>query len=120
MQTLPCQNGLIYPYGQDRLAIECKAPTAKKLLALPGLHLNQDGETERTLVFDVTTFDAVAEIVKPRRRRILTEQQKVAHAERIRAYRFQKCTRPKAEKPSKEPRSPSKTGIKATAIETGA
>jgi hypothetical protein len=69
----------IYPYGHDTLALECDYAycTAKKVAAIPGVRLWQDGDREKTFLFDVALFDQVVAIVKPRRRRHLSEERKV-------------------------------------------
>ena len=90
MQTLLCQNGVIYPQGANRLAVECKGATATRLMALPGIAVHQQGDTEWTLIFDLAIFDAVAAIVRPKRRRLLSEEQKAANVERLKGYFFKK------------------------------
>jgi hypothetical protein len=56
---------------------------ARQLAALPGVRIHQDGGIggEMTFLFDVTLFDQVALIVKPRRRRRLSE----AHRDKLSA-----------------------------------
>ena len=49
---------------------------AKKLSALEGLKLHQDGDVERTYLFDITLFEAVAAIVKPRKKRQVSEERR--------------------------------------------
>jgi hypothetical protein len=102
MMTLPCQNGDIYPHGADRLAVECKTKTAHKLMAMSGITVHQQGDTEWTLLFDVAMFDAVAAIVKPRRRRRLSEEQKAANVERLKDHRFNNGTQPRRRKSTKD------------------
>lgn len=80
MMTIPCQNGLIYPHGLNLLAVECLGQTARKLVAIPGLTVHQRGDTEWTLLFDVGLFDLVAAVVKPRKRRKWSEEQRQAMA----------------------------------------
>ena len=71
-----CQRGVIYPWGGDLLAAEVvgRRPTVKRLAAL-GLKQIQDGD-ESAFVFDVGQFDDVAAIVKPRRRRKVSDAQR--------------------------------------------
>src|SRR5215467_6259659 len=68
MMTIPCQRGVIYPHGGNLLAVDVdgRPMTAKHLAALPGVMLHQDGDSEKTYTFDLSLFDAVAEIVLPR------------------------------------------------------
>jgi hypothetical protein len=81
MMTLPCQNGVIYPHGANRLAVECKTQPAHKLMAIPAITVQQQGDAQWTLIFDLEMADLVFGIVKPRKRRKLSEVQKAANAE---------------------------------------
>jgi hypothetical protein len=78
MMCIPCQFGMIYPYSDVLLAAEVDyhPKTAKQLQALTGVALTQDGDYERTFTFSLAVFEQVAAILKPRKRRILTEEQK--------------------------------------------
>jgi hypothetical protein len=107
MMTLPCENGVIYPHGANRLAVECKTKTANKLMAIPTITVHQHGDTEWTLLFDLEMADLVFGIVKPRKRRRLSEEQKAANAERLKHHWFQNGTQPRRRKSSKdEPGAP--------------
>jgi hypothetical protein len=55
----------------------------KQLAALPGVGLWQGGDGERTFLFDVARFGAVATVVRPRRRRRLPEGQRRACVPRL-------------------------------------
>ncbi len=86
MMTVPCRGGVvIYPHGGSTLAAEVdRHPgVARRLGAIPSVTLHQDGDREKTFVFDVTLFDRVAEVVRPRKRRRLSEGQRRAAAERL-------------------------------------
>ncbi len=89
MRTLLCQRGMIYPFGGDRLAVEVDhhPGVARAVGAIPGVVLWQDGDHEKTFLFHVDLFDAVAALVKPRKRRRchLTTEQLRAGGERLRA-----------------------------------
>src|SRR5262249_32920072 len=80
MMQIPCQGRgvTIYPHGGTTLAVEVdrRPSIAAKLAALEGLKLHQDGDTEMTLLFDVGLFEKVAEIVRPKRRKMLTDLQR--------------------------------------------
>ena len=67
----------IYPYGGSRLAIEVDYHNrvARDVGRIPGVVQAQDGDDEKTFVFDVALFDQVAELVKPSRRRVYTAEQ---------------------------------------------
>jgi len=77
----------IYPHGGDRLAVEVdgRPGLAKKLAAIPGVELGQDGDGEKTFLFDLGLFDAVAGVVRPHRRRRLSAGQRAELAGRMRA-----------------------------------
>ena len=62
------------PHGGDLLAVEVdyQPGLARKLRAIPGVKLHQDGDHEKTFLFPVSLFKQLARIVKPRKRRILT------------------------------------------------
>jgi hypothetical protein len=76
--TLPCRLGIIYPVGADRLAVEVDYHPyiAKRLAALPGVVLTQDGDHEKTFTFPAEMFDQVAASVRPRRKKQLSAAQK--------------------------------------------
>ena len=78
MMQIPCQRGTIYPYGGNELAVmvDYRPITAKQLADLPGVQLVQHGDHEKTFIFAVELFDEVAKLVKPRRRRRLTPEQR--------------------------------------------
>jgi hypothetical protein len=92
MKTLLCARGVtIYSVGGDRLAVEldCHGGLAKRLAAIPGVELWQNGDREKTFVFSIDLLDAVAAVVKPRRRRrcsLSPEQLRVA-GERLLRHR---------------------------------
>ena len=68
---------IIYPHSGTILAIEVdrRPSIAAKLAAMEGVKLRQDGDTEKTFLFDARLFDQVAQVVKPRKRRLLTDTQ---------------------------------------------
>ena len=104
MQTLLCRNGVIYPHGANRLAVECKGATASRLMTLRGITVHQQGDTDWTLTFDPAAFDAVAAIVKPRKRRLQSEEQKVACAARLNPFRYKKRPQSAAHSPKNDER----------------
>jgi hypothetical protein len=99
--TIPCRYGTVYPVGGDRLAVEVdyRPHIAKRLAALPGVVLSQNGDMEKTFSFPVAMFEAVAAIVRPRRRRQVSEAQRQIGRAALAQYRARKP-------PSEAPRAP--------------
>ena len=87
MMQLPCRGKgvCIYPHGGPHLAVEVdgRPGLVKKLAALRGVRPWQDGDGEATFLFDVALFEAVAAVVRPRKRRRLPEGQRRACARRL-------------------------------------
>jgi len=94
----------IYPYGADMLAVEVdrRPSIVAKLKAIEGLKLHQDGDIEKTFLFDVALFEQVAEVVKPRRKRQVSDQRRQELVSYGRRYGFgaQKSTLERAQTPS--------------------
>ena len=78
LQIIPCRAGHICPWGGSTLAAvtNTAGATARKLAALPGATLWQDGDDGATVLFDVADFRRVAEIMHPRRCRQLSPEQR--------------------------------------------
>jgi hypothetical protein len=87
--TMPCRFGQIYPHGGDLLdfASNGRGSVAKRVAALPFTTVTQDGADGVNITFAFEHFDEVAAIVKPRRRRRLSDTQRAAACERLRKYR---------------------------------
>jgi len=77
---IPCRHGHFYPHGGEMLgfATNNRGGIAKRLASLPFVTVAQDGADGMNLIFSVEYFEEVAEIVKPKRRRQYTEEQKEA------------------------------------------
>jgi hypothetical protein len=76
---------MIYPFKGSRLAVEVdgRPGLVKKLAAIPGVALWQNGDGEATLLFDVDDFRQVAEVVRPHRRRRLSPEGRAELARRL-------------------------------------
>ena len=87
MMQLPCRGRgvVVYPFGGCRLAVEVdgRPSLVKKLAAIPGVDLWQDGDGEKTFLFPVGRFTEVAAVVKPHRRRRLSAEQRAELAARL-------------------------------------
>ena len=86
MRQIPCAGTgvTVYPHGGTRLAVQCdnRKATAKRLEAIDGVTLHQDGDRDKTFVFDVSLWEQVRAVVRPRRNRRLCPERKAASARR--------------------------------------
>jgi hypothetical protein len=86
---IPCKYGEIYPHGGDLLAVMVvgvyKVPEMRKL-ELPS---HQNGDGEAVFLFTQNQFTQVAKVVKPRKRRRLSEKDRGRLAEMGGAHLFQ-------------------------------
>ena len=76
--TIPCLHGHVFPFGPGMLAASTNrhGGIAGRLAALPGCRVHQDGDDGLTVVFPEAMFQAVAAIIRPRRRRRWSEAQR--------------------------------------------
>lgn len=93
LQIIPCQHGHICPWGGELLAActNRKGPISARLRKLKFLERDQsqDGDDGINAVFHVQHFDAVAEIMQPKRKRApKTPEQLAACEANLKAYRF--------------------------------
>ena len=88
LMIIPCQHGHICPWGDSLLAActNFAGRIAKRVRGLPFVTVAQDGDDGINATFDVKHFDEVAEIMKPRRRRRLSEAQKQQCVDQLRKY----------------------------------
>ena len=92
LMVLPCRYGHLYPFGGTLLAasVDGHPNVAGVLRRLRCCRIHQDGDFgELTVVFDVADFPKVAKIMKPRRRRVLSEEARQALLQASQATRFQ-------------------------------
>jgi hypothetical protein len=80
--VIPCKRGHIYVHGPELLGVATngRGPIVKQLSALPGIRITQDGADGVNAVFSPEQFAAVAAIVRPKRKRKLSERQKAVLA----------------------------------------
>jgi len=104
---IPCRFGIIYPQGGDLLAAEVdRHPRlTKPLLAIAGVHLSQDGDTEKTFTFPVQVFDEIAVILQPRKKRQITEEERERLAKMSAIHGF-KAPSHQSDSPLSAPASP--------------
>jgi len=84
LQIIPCRHGHICPWGRSTLAActDKAGGVARRLKALPFTTVAQDGDDGANILFDMEHFEAVAEIIKPKRLpgpRKLTEEQRAGN-----------------------------------------
>jgi hypothetical protein len=87
MMLLESRLGTIFPHGGNLLAVEVKGRPSvrRKLDALPCCRRCQIGEGYGCWTFPVDCFDKVAAIVKPRRKRAWSDEQRQKAAEQLKA-----------------------------------
>ncbi len=90
LQVIPCRHGHIFPWGCGLLAASTsrRGPIAARLRSLPFVEVVQDGDDGSTVTFPVESFDQVAGILAPKRKRSLRPETRSAAIERLRAFRF--------------------------------
>ena len=73
---VPCRRGLIYLAGTDEmLAFTDKPGALRELVTLsPEVRVHQRGDREAVVRFPVTLLEAVASVLRPRRRRRLSPE----------------------------------------------
>ena len=78
MMRIPSERGTILPHGGRLLVVEVerRPVTANRLRRLACTTTIQDGEGFLAATFDVADIDEVAAIVKPRRRRQISEKER--------------------------------------------
>jgi len=101
MMQVECQRGVIYPHGGELLAaeVEGRALTRKRLADLDCTTTIQEGDGFLAVTFNVRDFPAVAKLMKPRRRRRLTEKRRREVSEQLARYRFRPQPRTSDTKP---------------------
>jgi hypothetical protein len=77
MQIL-CQHGTVDPWDEDHLMACTRraGPITTAVKALPFVRVHQDGDDGANVVFPVERFDEVAALMKPRKRRHLSDEAK--------------------------------------------
>ncbi len=76
LAIIPCRNGHIFPYGGSLLGASTnhRGPIANKLASLDYVEVFQDGDDGINFVFDVANFQQVAQLLRPRTNRRLSEE----------------------------------------------
>ena len=87
---IPCKHGHIYPQGYDELAVSTdkRGAISGRISRLEFVRVLQEGSDGTNAASHVDHFDEIAEIIKPRRRRRLSAEQKRLAVERLSKYQF--------------------------------
>ena len=85
--TIPCRNGHIYPHSDKLLALWWES-SVRLDRQCPALTLYQDGDDEKTYLFNPEDFEEVAKIAHPKRKRRLTPSQRQNSIQRLRSFQF--------------------------------
>jgi hypothetical protein len=91
--VIPCQvaGAEIWPYGSGLLGVDLfsgLSKNTKRVLALKGARLHTRGQKEYTVVVPERHFGSVIEILKPRKKRQYTEEQRAEAKKRFEARRI--------------------------------
>ncbi|MCK9570867.1 hypothetical protein M0R72_18095 [Candidatus Pacearchaeota archaeon] len=77
-KIVPCQKGHFFPWGGNRIAFATKGngPICRILRDLPGVEVMQDGSDGINVAFDVSMFDQIAQLVIPRKKRQVSDEER--------------------------------------------
>ena len=90
LMVVLCLHGEIYPYGDDQLVASTKVAggIARTLKALPFVTTHKDGSDGADVLFPVDRFEEIAAIMKPKRRRQVSDAERKRLAEMGAEFRF--------------------------------
>jgi hypothetical protein len=76
LQQIPGRRGVIYPHSATRLAVMVDGHARVSRALAQFCHTAQDGDREKTFLFDPAEFARVARLAKPYRRRRVSEAER--------------------------------------------
>lgn len=85
LYVIPCRSGHIYPHSDSQLALWWES-SARLEVRYTFLTLYQDGDEEKTYLFDPEHFPEVAKLAGARRRRTLDPAQREAAILRLQSF----------------------------------
>lgn len=90
LQIIPCLRGHIYPHSSELLGVatNSRGSTANAIARLSGVTVLQEGDDGLNAGFPIELFPKIAKLVKPRRKRQLTADQREGAVERLAKHRF--------------------------------
>ena len=85
LMVIPCRNGHISPWGGFGLVASTNhpGPVANALKQLPFTSVIREGEDGCDVLFDIRYVDAVLQIMKPRKRRRLSPEERAKRTKRL-------------------------------------
>jgi hypothetical protein len=73
---IPCKYGHIFVWAEDRLGAYCNRPIMRgRLLAIPGVKVQQRGDREVNVSFDPALFTQVADLLQARKRKVFSPEE---------------------------------------------
>ena len=84
---IPCKHGFVSPHGPTLLAGYGVGRIVARLIAIPGVRIHQRGDHEARVLFPAALLDAVADVLKARRRPALSDKERQRRAERLKSLR---------------------------------
>jgi len=74
---IPCQRGHVYVFSSELLGVATDGrKIAQRIAKLPGAEIWQEADDGMNVLFPLKAFPQVAKLVKPKRKRKLTEKQR--------------------------------------------
>jgi len=85
---IPCTYGFISVHGPKTLAgFTNRRGVIARLIEIPGVRVHQRGDREARVLFSPDCLDAVAKVLKARRRVVLSDEERIRRAERMKSLR---------------------------------
>lgn len=82
------RKGMVYPHGSNVLAAVGFTPSSSRKLRGLTHALTVRGDQEVVITFEPKNIESVFKIIKPRKRRRLTDEQRAAAIERLKEHQF--------------------------------
>lgn len=87
--VIKCQRGELYPFSAAEIVAEATSnPTFNRLAGLPGVRVHQNADQGGAVRFPIAMLDQVAEIMRPRRKRQVSDDERARLAEQSRRHGF--------------------------------
>lgn len=91
-QEIRGRHGVLYPYSATQLAVTFTSNIVANRFEDKKWKVLQDGDDERTTLIPLEALDSVLEAIKPRKKRQISEFNRLKSIERLKAYSFGKKT----------------------------